>query len=113
MKVLATYKNARISAQKCRLVANQVRAMSVASAVEQLQYSCKKASDFVGQTLLSAIANAENNHGCDVDDLSIAEIYVNEAPTFKRFRARAKGRGARILKKNCHITVSVTDDEGK
>ena len=113
MIVSATYKNARISAQKCRLVANQVRELSVANALDQLKFSQKKAAKFVYDTLSSAIANAENNHGCDLDELSISSVYVNEAPTFKRFRARAKGRGARIWKRNCHITVSVADAEAE
>ncbi len=110
MIVSATYKNVHMSAQKCRLVANQVRSLTVGGALDQLRFSSKKAAKFVYETLSSAVANAENNHGCDIDELSLDEIYVNEAPTFKRFRARAKGRGARILKRNCHITVSVKDE---
>ncbi len=98
-----------MSAQKCRLVTNQIRFLSISAALDQLKFSPKKASKFVYETLSSAVSNAENNNGCDIDDLSINEIYVNEAPTFKRFRARAKGRGAKILKRNCHITVSVKD----
>ena len=111
MIVSATYKNAHISAQKCRLVARQVNSLSVDSALDQLKFSQKKAANLVYETLSSAIANAENNFGCDLDDLVIKTIYVNEAPTFKRFRARAKGRGARILKRNCHITVTVSDEK--
>ena len=87
-----------------------VRSLSIANALDQLKFSTKKAAKFVYETLSSAVANAENNHGCDIDDLSINEIFINEAPTFKKFRARAKGRGARILKRNCHITISVKDE---
>ena len=111
MIVSAKYKNARISAQKCRLIAGQIKSMSVAGAFDQLKFSQKKASSFVYETLASAVSNAENNFGCDVDDLVISTVFVDEAATLKRFRARAKGRGARILKRNCHITVVVSDEK--
>lgn len=111
MIVSAKYKNAHISAQKCRLVASQIKSMSIAGAFDQLKFSPKKASNFVYETLASAVSNAENNFGCDVDDLVISAVFVDEAPTFKRFRARAKGRGARILKRNCHITVTLSDEK--
>ncbi|MBX2867685.1 MAG: 50S ribosomal protein L22 [Acidiferrobacterales bacterium] len=101
----------RLSPQKCRLVADQVRSMPVEKALELLQFSPKKGALPVRKTLDSAIANAEHNEGADIDELWINEIMVDEAPTLKRFRARAKGRGTRILKRSCHITVSVSDEE--
>lgn len=109
MEVNARYRNANMSAQKVRLVANQVRGLSAESAVELLTFSTKKAASLVKKTLDSAIANAEHNHGADIDELVISTIMVDEGPTAKRFRARARGRGNRILKRSCHITVTVSD----
>jgi large subunit ribosomal protein L22 len=107
MQVGATLRYARISPQKCRLVADQIRGKSVASALQILTFSPKKAAGIVRKVLESAIANAEHNKGADIDELKVAVVQVNEAPTLKRFRARAKGRGARILKRNSHITIEV------
>ena len=107
MQVGATLRYARISPQKCRLVADQIRGKSVASALQILSFSPKKAAGIVRKVLESAIANAEHNKGADIDELRVAMVQVNEAPTLKRFRARAKGRGARILKRNSHITIEV------
>ena len=107
MQVGATLRYARISPQKCRLVADQIRGKSVASALQILSFSPKKAAGIVRKVLESAIANAEHNKGADIDELKVAMVQVNEAPTLKRFRARAKGRGARILKRNSHITIEV------
>ncbi len=109
MQVTAKLSGARISAQKVRLVADQVRGLPVEKAEQLLTFSPKKAAHIVKKVLLSAIANAEHNEGADIDELSVAEIYVNEGLTLKRFRARAKGRGTRILKRNSHITVTVGD----
>lgn len=111
MEVSAIYKYARFSAQKARLVADQVRGLSVEQALDLLAFSPKRAAKVVKQVLESAIANAEHNNGMDVDELKISAIYVDEGPTLKRMRARAKGRGARILKRMCHITVKVSDGE--
>ena len=110
IEVAAKYRHARLSAQKVRLVADQIRGLSVEKAADLLTFSTKKAADFVKKTLESAIANAEHNDGADVDELRVSSIYVNEGPTAKRWRARAKGRGARILKRTCHITVVVSDE---
>ena len=110
MEVTARLKNARISAQKVRLVADQVRGLPVEKAEQLLAFSNKKAAHIVKKVLLSAIANAEHNEGADIDELKVARIMVDEGPTFKRGRARAKGRGTRILKRNSHITVTVADD---
>ena len=112
MEVAAKLKGARISAQKARLVADQVRGKGVEDALDLLTYSNKKAAHIIKKILDSAIANAENNEGADVDELKISSIYVDEGMTMKRLRPRAKGRADRILKRTCHITVKVADGEG-
>ena len=112
MEVAARPKGARISAQKARLVADQVRGKSVEEALDLLEFSPKKAAHLVKKVLNSAIANAENNEGADVDELKVSSIYVDEGMTMKRLRPRAKGRADRILKRSCHITVKVADGEG-
>jgi large subunit ribosomal protein L22 len=111
MEVSATLKQAHISAQKARLVADQVRGLPVEKALNVLMFSPKKAAAMVRKVLESAIANAEHNEGADIDELKVSAIYVDEARTLKRFRARAKGRGTRILKRNSHITVKVGDSQ--
>ena len=111
MQVTARLKGARISPQKVRLVADQVRGMPVEQAEQVLAFSPQKAAHIVKKVLLSAIANAEHNEGADIDELKIATIMVDEGPTLKRGRARAKGRGTRILKRTSHITVNVADSE--
>ena len=110
MQVAATLKHARISPQKCRLVADQIRGRSVADALTLLRFSPKKASNMLYKVLESAIANAEHNHGADIDELKVSAIEVDGAPFFARYRARAKGRGNRILKRNSHITITVADE---
>ncbi|MEP5764622.1 MAG: 50S ribosomal protein L22 [Halieaceae bacterium] len=112
MEVAAKLKGAQISAQKVRLVADQVRGKGVEDALDLLTYSNKKAAQIIKKILDSAIANAENNEGADVDELKISSIYVDEGMTMKRLRPRAKGRADRILKRSCHITVKVADGEG-
>jgi large subunit ribosomal protein L22 len=112
MEVAARLKGARISAQKARLVAEQVRGMPVEEALSLLEFSPKKAAHIVKKVLDSAIANAENNEGADVDELKVSSIFVDEGMTMKRLRPRAKGRADRILKRSCHITVKVADSEG-
>ena len=107
METKAILRGARLSAQKVRLVADQVRGLPVDRADNLLKFSEKKAAHIVRKVLLSAVANAENNDGADVDELKVARIFVDEGPTMKRFHARAKGRGARILKRTSHITVVV------
>ncbi|MDH3902520.1 MAG: 50S ribosomal protein L22 [Xanthomonadales bacterium] len=111
MNATAKLRGARISAQKVRLVADQVRGMPVEKAEQLLAFSTKKAAHIVKKVLLSAIANAEHNDGADIDELSISTIMVDEGPTMKRGRARAKGRGTRILKRTSHITLTVADSE--
>jgi large subunit ribosomal protein L22 len=110
MRVAATLRYARVSPQKCRLVADVIRGKSVDDAIRTLTFSPKKSARIVKKVLESAIANAEHNHGADIDELKISTIEVNEAPTFKRYRARAKGRGTRIIKRNSHITINVGDE---
>ena len=112
MEVVAQHKYARISAQKCRLVVDQIRGLPVDRAMDVLTFSPKKAAKLVKAVLNSAIANAEHNNGMDIDELKVSSVCVDEAPTMKRFRARAKGRGARILKRGCHITVKVAERKG-
>ena len=111
MEVAAKLKGARISAQKARLVADQVRGMPVEEALNLLEFSTKKAAHIVKKLLDSAIANAENNEGADVDELKVSSIFVDEGMTMKRLRPRAKGRADRIFKRSCHITVKVADGE--
>jgi large subunit ribosomal protein L22 len=107
MEAKAILRSARISPQKARLVADQVRGLQVARASDLLQFSDKKAAHLIRKVLMSAISNAENNQGADVDDLKVSSIFVDEGPMLKRFMARAKGRGTRILKRTSHITVVV------
>jgi large subunit ribosomal protein L22 len=111
MEVAAKLKGARISAQKARLVADQVRGKSVEEALSLLDFSNKKAAHLVRKVLNSAIANAENNEGADVDELKVSSIFVDEGMTMKRIQPRAKGRADRIFKRTCHITVKVADGE--
>ncbi len=109
MEVTAIFRYARISAQKCRLVADQVRGLPVDKALNLLAFSNKKAAGMVKKVLNSAIANAEHNEGADIDELKVASIQVNEGPTMKRMHARAKGRGNRICKRTSHICITVAD----
>ena len=109
METTATHRFARLSAQKGRLVADQVRGLPVERAVDVLNFSKKKAAGLIRKVLESAIANAEHNEGLDIDELRVSAISVDEGPTYKRFQARARGRGARILKRTSHITVTVSD----
>jgi large subunit ribosomal protein L22 len=111
MEVAAKLKGARISAQKARLVADQVRGKPVEEALAVLDFSNKKAAHIVRKVLNSAIANAENNEGADVDELKVSTVFVDEGVTMKRLRPRAKGRADRILKRSCHITIKVADGE--
>lgn len=111
MEVTASLKNASLSAQKCRLVADMIRTVEVSKAVDILKFTQKKGARIILKLLESAIANAENNNGVDIDELKVSTIFVDEAPTFKRIIARAKGRANRILKRNCHITIKVSDED--
>jgi large subunit ribosomal protein L22 len=109
MQVTSRLRYARISPQKCRLVADVVRGRSVGTAIAALRFMPKKGAELVRKVLESAVANAEHNHGADIDELKVSLIHVDAAPVLKRFGARAKGRGTRIVKRNSHITVGVSD----
>lgn len=109
METMSRLKGAQISAQKVRLVADQIRGKAVGDALEILQFSNKKAADLVKKILDSAVANAEHNEGADIDELRVSTIFVDEGVTMKRVKPRAKGRADRILKRSCHITVKVAD----
>lgn len=109
MEAIAKHNGARISAQKARLVADQIRGKSVGEALNILAFSTKKGAHLVKKVLESAIANAEHNEGADIDELHVSAIFVDEGMTMKRIRPRAKGRADRILKRSSHITVKVAD----
>ena len=111
MEVAAKLKGAGISAQKARLVADQIRGKNVEEALTLLSFSPKKASLLVKKVLDSAVANAEHNEGADIDELKVSTIFVDEGLTMKRIKPRAKGRADRILKRTCHITVKVSDEQ--
>ena len=113
MEATAYLKGARISAQKARLVADQIRGKKVEDALNILGFSPKKAAQLIKKVLNSAIANAEHNDGADVDELKVSTVFVDEGVTLKRIMPRAKGRADRISKRTCHITVKVADGEGK
>jgi large subunit ribosomal protein L22 len=109
MQTTATLRGVRLSAQKGRLVADLVRGMPVARALDVLAFSPKKGARIIRKVLESAIANAEHNDGADIDELRITTIYVDKADTLKRMMPRAKGRGNVIGKQSCHIRVVVGD----
>lgn len=110
MQVAAKLRHARISPQKIRLIADMIRGKSVDQAITTLTFMPKKGAAIMKKVLESAIANAEHNHGADIDELKVATVMVDEAPRLRRFRARAKGRGTRIIKRNSHITIRVADE---
>ena len=107
METTATLRGVRLSAQKGRLVADQVRGLPVGRALDVLTFSPKKGARIIKAVLLSAIANAEHNDGADIDELKVKSIYVEQGATLTRSSARAKGRGNRISKPTCHIYVTV------
>lgn len=109
MQVSAKLFGVRLSAQKGRLVADQVRGLKVDRALNLLTFAPQKAAKIMKKVLESAIANAEHNAGADVDELRVATIYVEKGEMLRRMRARAKGRGNRIVKPTCHIFVTVAD----
>ncbi|WP_019627143.1 50S ribosomal protein L22 [Thioalkalivibrio sp. ALJT] len=113
METIAKLRYARISPQKTRLVADQVRGLRVEEALNELTFSPKKSAAIVKKVLESAIANAENNDGADIDELRISRIQVDEGPVLKRMQARAKGRGNRIMKRTSHIVVGVSEKGAK
>ncbi len=111
MEVIAKLKGAPMSAQKARLVADMIRNMNVSRALDVLKFTPKKGAHLMLKLLESAIANAENNNGADIDELKVGMVCVDEAATLKRISPRAKGRANRICKRTCHIIIKVSDEE--
>jgi large subunit ribosomal protein L22 len=111
MATSATLKFSHLSPQKMRLVADQIRGLSVDRAINLLAFSNKKGADIIKKVLESAVANAENNDGADIDELKISAIQVNQGPTMKRLRPRARGRADRIIKRTSHLIVTVSEPE--
>lgn len=109
MEVAARLRGARVSPQKARLVADQIRGLPVDRALSVLEFSLKKTGHILKKVLHSAIANAEHNNGADIDELRVTTVFVDEGPVQKRMMPRAKGRANRILKRTSHITVIVSD----
>ena len=109
METNAILKGVRLSEQKGRLVADLIRGKPVDQALNIMAFSPKKGATIIKKVLESAIANAEHNDGADIDSLKVKTIYVEKGPVLKRFTARAKGRGNRIVKPTCHIFVTVGD----
>jgi large subunit ribosomal protein L22 len=111
MEISAKLKNAPLSAQKARLVGDQIRGLTVEKALNILKFSSKKGAAVFKKILESAIANAEHNESADIDELTVSTVFVNEGVAMKRFKARAKGRANHILKRTCHITVKVAEQQ--
>src|SRR3990167_884798 len=111
MEVTARLTNAPLSAQKCRLVADLIRKLEVSNALQILRFTPKKGASIMLKLLESAIANAENNNGADIDELRVGTVCVDEAPSLKRISPRAKGRANRITKRRCHIIIKVSDED--
>ena len=107
METRAILRGVRLSDQKGRLIADQIRGLPVDKALNILAFSPKKGAGIIKKVLESAIANAEHNDGADIDELRVKTIYVEQGTTLKRFTARAKGRGNRISKPTCHVYVTV------
>lgn len=110
MEVKSTYKYARISPKKARDVARAIQGMPVSAALDALAYTPRKAAHFIGKTLKSAVANAENNHELIADDLTVKEATVGDGPTFKRFKPRARGSAGAIRKRTTHLYIVLTDE---
>ncbi len=110
MATSATLKVTHLAPQKLRLVADQIRGMAVNRAIDLLAFSNKKGAYIIKKVLESAIANAENNDGADIDELRVSAVQVNQGPTMKRLRPRARGRADRIIKRTSHLTVTVSEN---
>lgn len=109
MESTAKLKFVRVSPQKARLVADQIRGLAVDDAIDVLSFSKKKAAAIVKKVLESAIANAEHNEGADIDELRVGQVMIDQGPTYGRFKARARGRASKIIKRTSHIFVTVSD----
>lgn len=113
METTAKLRGVRLSAQKGRLVADQIRGLAVDKALNILNFSPKKGAEIIRKILESAIANAEHNDGADIDELKVSSIYIDRGVLMKRTSARAKGRGNRIVKPTCHISLTVSDNSSQ
>ena len=113
MQTRASLRGVRLSAQKGRLVADQIRGLAVDKALNVLAFSPKKGAKIIKKVLESAIANAEHNDGADIDELKVQTVFVEQGMMLKRFHARAKGRGNRVNKHSCHIFITVGDETEK
>ena len=109
MEIAAKVKFVRLSPQKCRLVCDQIRGLKIDRALDILRFSQKRAAAILKKLLDTAIANAEHNFNADIDELTVASVVADQGPTYKRTQARAKGRGTRLLKPTCHITMILSD----
>lgn len=109
MQTTALLRGVRLSEQKGRLVADQIRGLPVDKALNVLAFSPKKGAVIIRKLLESAIANAEHNDGADIDELKISSIYIDRGTSMKRVSPRAKGRGNRLVKPTCHISLTVSD----
>lgn len=109
MEVTAKLRMTRISPYKCRLAARLIRGLDVGKALDRLRFGNTAAAGLLYKLLQSAIANAEDQYGADIDELTVAGVRVDQGPTYKRFRARARGRGARILKRTSHVVLTLSD----
>ena len=109
METRAIARGLRVSAQKGRLIADQIRGKPVEQALNILNFSPLKSAGLMKKVLESAIANAEHNDGADIDELKVTQVFVEKGTSLRRFRARAKGRGTSIEKQTCHMFVSVGD----
>ena len=110
MESVAKYKNANASAQKLRLLADEIKGMSVEKASDFLLFHRRqKMALILRKTLMSAVSNAENNHNMDIDDLVVSRIWIDKGMVLKRWAARAKGRGSRILKRYSHVLIAVSE----
>ena len=112
-KAMAKAKSIRISPQKLNLVAKSIRGLDIKVAIDQLTFSRKRIAKDVLKVLNSAIANAENNFGLDIDRLKVDEAFVGKSLVMKRMRARARGRAARILKPFSKLTIILKQEEAK
>jgi len=111
MQTQAKLRQAKISPYKARLVANQIRGLAIKPALDILKFSSKKSAVLIKKLLDSAIANAENNDGADIDELIVKRVCVDDGPRLKRTSPRAKGRAYRIIKRTSHITIIVSDEK--
>ncbi|BBO92582.1 50S ribosomal protein L22 [Desulfosarcina ovata] len=109
MEVRATQRHVRISPQKVRMIADAIKGKPAEDAINALKFMPQKSAGIVEKIMRSAVANADQNTSIDVDELIVSNLLVDQGPSLKRFKARARGRGARILKRTSHITVVLSE----